>query len=102
MDARQPRGSQAHGRLRQTCCPRACRMKKPLTTAELQKIIHRWDNGQGVTVAVQAFAQAVPVAERTVWYWLGGRTIHPALGERIRSLKPPTVHQKERRDGSGS
>jgi hypothetical protein len=60
-----------------------------LTTAELQKIIARWDDGRGVTIAVQAFAQAVPVAERTVWYWIGGRQIHPAFVERIRSLKPP-------------
>jgi len=64
------------------------RMKKPLTTAELQRIIERWDNGEGVTAAVQAFAQAVPVAERTVWYWLGGRQVHQAMVERIRSLEP--------------
>lgn len=61
-------------------------MKKPLTTAELQRIIQKWDDGGGVTAAVQAFAQAVPVAERTVWYWLGGRKIHPAMAERIRAL----------------
>lgn len=59
----------------------------PLTTAELQKIVARWDDGRGVTAAVQAFAQAVPVAERTVWYWLAGRKIHQAMAERIRSLK---------------
>ncbi len=64
-------------------------MKKPLTTAELHRIIERWDDGGGVTAAVQAFAQAVPVAERTVWYWLGGRKVHQAMAERIRSLKPP-------------
>jgi hypothetical protein len=61
-------------------------MTKPLTTAQLQKIIAQWDAGRGVTAAVQAFAQAVPVAERTVWYWLGGRKIHPAMAERIRAL----------------
>jgi hypothetical protein len=64
-------------------------MKKPLTTAELQKIIARWDDGRGVTAAVRAFAQAVPVAERTVWFWLPGRQVHPAFVERIRSLQPP-------------
>jgi hypothetical protein len=64
-------------------------MSKPLTTAELQKIIARWDDGSGVTGAVQAFALAVPVAERTVWYWIAGRKIHQAMAERIRSLKPP-------------
>jgi hypothetical protein len=63
---------------------------KRLTIAELQKIIARWDDGSGVTTAVQAFAQAVPVAERTVWYWVGGRRIHPAMAARIRSLQPPT------------
>ena|ERR1700722_829125 len=61
-------------------------MKKQLTTAELQQIIARWGDGRGVTAAVQAFAQAVPVAERTVWYWLGGRTIHPAMAERIHQI----------------
>jgi hypothetical protein len=35
---------------------------------------------------VQAFAHAVPVAERTVWYWIGGQKIHPAMQARIRSL----------------
>ena len=64
-------------------------MKKTLTTAELNRIIERWDNGEGVTATVQAFAKAVPVAERTVWYWLGGRKIHQAMAERIRSLEPP-------------
>ena len=34
------------------------RPPKPLTTAELQRIIARWDNGEGVTDAVRAFAQA--------------------------------------------
>jgi hypothetical protein len=43
-------------------------MKKRMTTAELNRIIERWDSGAGVTAAVQAFAQTVPVAERTVWY----------------------------------
>jgi hypothetical protein len=71
------------------CRRYGCRMRKPLTTADLQKFIARWDDGGGVTAAVQAFAQAVPVAERTVWYWIGGRKIHPAMTERIRSLKPP-------------
>ena len=61
---------------------------KPLTTAELNRIIARWDTGQGVTATVQAFADAVPVAERTVWYWLGGRKIHRAMEARIRSLRP--------------
>lgn len=61
---------------------------KPLTTAELNRIIARWDDGAGVTAAVQAFANAVPVAERTVWYWLGGRKVHPAMAARIRSLRP--------------
>ncbi|HTU17783.1 MAG TPA: hypothetical protein VMG10_06930 [Gemmataceae bacterium] len=61
-------------------------MSKPITTAELQKIITRWDDGSGVTATVKAFAQAVPVAERTVWYWIGGRKIHRALAERIRGL----------------
>jgi hypothetical protein len=64
-------------------------MKKPLTTTQLQRIIARYDDGAGVTAAVQAFAQAVPVTERTVWYWLGGRKVHPAFVERIRSLQPP-------------
>jgi hypothetical protein len=64
-------------------------MNKPLTTAELQKIIARWDDGRGVTAAVQAFTQAVPVTERTVWYWIGGRRIHPAMQARIRLLQPP-------------
>jgi hypothetical protein len=65
-------------------------MTKPLTTAELSRMIERWRTpGGGVTAAVQAFAHAVPVAERTVWFWLGGRKIHPAFVERIRSLKPP-------------
>ena len=62
---------------------------RPLTTAELNRIITQWDDGSGVTAAVQAFAQAVPVAERTVWYWIGGRKIHPAMAERVRSLQPP-------------
>ncbi len=66
-----------------------------LTAAQLQKIIALWDDGSGVTAAVQAFAQAVPVKERTVWYWLGGRMIHPAFVERIRSLKPPRVKPKK-------
>lgn len=74
--------------------------QRPLTTAQLQKIIAQWDSGHGVTAAVQAFAKAVPVAERTVWYWIGGRKIHQAMAERIRSLKPPRTrnptHQKER------
>ena len=65
-------------------------MTRPLTTAELIRIVERWRcPGGGVTAAVQAFARAVPVAERTVWFWLGGRQIHPAFVERIRSLKPP-------------
>lgn len=59
---------------------------KPFTTAELNRIIERWDDGQGVTSAVKAFAAALPVTERTVWYWLGGRKVHPAMAERIRSL----------------
>jgi hypothetical protein len=42
------------------------RIAQPITTAELQKIIALWDDGSGVTGAVKAFAQAVPVAERTV------------------------------------
>jgi len=63
-------------------------MSHPLTTTELNSIISRWDTGQGMTAAVQAFAKDVPVAERTVWYWLGGRKIHQAMVERIRSLKP--------------
>ena len=58
-------------------------MTKHLTTAELQRIIARWDDGSGVTVTVQAFALSVPVAERTVCYWIGGRTIHAAIAERI-------------------
>src|SRR6266545_5487214 len=33
----------------------------PLTSAELQRIIEQWDTGEGVTAAVEAFAQAVPV-----------------------------------------
>ena len=61
-------------------------MLKRLTSAQLQKIIARWDDGRGATAAVQAFAKAVPVAERTVWYWIGGRKIHPAMVARIRSL----------------
>ena len=61
---------------------------KLLTAAELQKIIARWDDDGGVTAAVQAFAAAVPVAERTVWYRLRGRKIHPAMAARIRSLRP--------------
>lgn len=59
--------------------------QNPVTTNELQQLT-RGDNGGGVTAAVQAFAQAVPVAERTVWYWLGGRKIHPAFEGRIRQL----------------
>lgn len=43
-----------------------CPMCKPLTTAQLQKIIAGWDDGSGVTAAVQVFAAALPVAERTV------------------------------------
>jgi hypothetical protein len=65
------------------------RMTNPFTTAELQRILVRWDDRGGVTAAVLAFAQAVPVADRTVWYWLGGRAIHPAMAERIRSMEPP-------------
>jgi hypothetical protein len=61
---------------------------KPLTTAELNRIIARFDTDEGVTASVQAFANAVPVAERTVWYWLGGRKVHPAMQARIRSLRP--------------
>ena len=53
--------------------------QKPLTTAQLQKIIQRWDDGGGVTAAVQAFDLAVPVAERTGGYWIGGRKFHPAM-----------------------
>lgn len=64
------------------------RRQKPLTAAELTRIIERFDTGQSMTAAVQAFADAVPVAERTVWYWLGGRAIHPAMAARIRSLRP--------------
>jgi hypothetical protein len=64
-------------------------MSKPLSTAELQIIITRWDDGAGVTEAVKAFAQDVPVAERTVRYWIAGRRIHQAMAERIRSVKPP-------------
>jgi hypothetical protein len=64
-------------------------MSMPLTTAELQKIIARWDDGSGVTAAVQAFAQAVPVSERTAWYWLARRKIYLAMAERIRGLNPP-------------
>jgi hypothetical protein len=59
---------------------------KPLATAELNRIIARFDTGQGVTAAVQAFADAVPVAERTVWYWLGGRKVHRAMAARIRQI----------------
>jgi hypothetical protein len=47
---------------------------------------------------VQKFAQAVPVKSRTVWYWLAGREIHPAMEARIRSLDPftpPTPNRKE-------
>jgi hypothetical protein len=62
-----------------------------LTTAELHRIIARWDDGGGMTAAVQAFALAVPVAERTVWYWISGRKIHLAMAERIRSLQPPNT-----------
>jgi hypothetical protein len=72
---------QPHGAKRRT--------SSTLTTAQLQRIIARWDDGGGVTAAVQAFAQAVPVVERTVWFWLAGRKIHPAMAARIRSLQPP-------------
>ena len=64
-------------------------MTEPLTTAQLQKIVARWDDGSSVTAAVQAFAKAVPVVERTVWYWIGGRKIHRAFVKHIRSLQPP-------------
>jgi hypothetical protein len=70
---------------------------KPLSSVELNRIIERWDDGGGVTAAVQAFAQAMPVTERTVWYWLGGRTIHAAFVERIRSLKPPKTRKINRK-----
>jgi len=66
-------------------------MKKEMTTVELQRIIARWDDGVGVTGAVQAFAQDVPVAERTVWFWLAGRRIHQAMAERIRSWSRKTT-----------
>ena len=65
-----------------------CLTHRPLTLSELRRIIARFDTGQGLTAAVQAFAAAVPVAERTVWYWLDGRKVHPAMAERIRALKP--------------
>jgi hypothetical protein len=60
---------------------------KPFLTAELQRVIARWDDGGGVTAAVQAFAHDLPVAERTVWYWLSGeRQIRPLVAERIKGL----------------
>jgi hypothetical protein len=65
------------------------RITQPITAAELQRIIAQWDDGRGVTAAVQGFVQIVPVAERTVWYWIAGRKIHRAMAERIRSLKAP-------------
>jgi len=64
------------------------RATKTLTTAELQRILERWNDGGGVTTAVQALADARPVAERAVWYWLAARKIHRTMAERIRSLKP--------------
>jgi hypothetical protein len=75
------------------------RRRKPLTTAGLHRIIERWDNGGGVTAAVQAFAQAVPVAERTVWYWLGGRKIHWLWADKIRQIaaEKPTCQSRARR-----
>jgi hypothetical protein len=77
---------------------KARRPARPLTTTELQQIIARWDDGGGVTAAVQAFADAVPVAEWTVWYWLGGRMLHRARTERIRSLTPPKTRTTNRRE----
>lgn len=65
------------------------RSPKPLTTAQLQKIVAAWNDGRGLTATVQAFARTFPVADRTVWYWLGGQQIHPAMAARIRSLEPP-------------
>jgi hypothetical protein len=41
--------------------------------------------------SVRAFASAVPVSTRTVFYWLSGvRNMRPAMAERIRSLQPPS------------
>lgn len=35
-------------------------------------IAARWGDGTGVTATVHAIGQAVPAAERTVWYWIAG------------------------------
>jgi hypothetical protein len=50
---------------------------------ELRSIVARYES-------VKAFAGAVPVSTRTVFYWLAKRRkIRPAMAARIRSLQPP-------------
>jgi hypothetical protein len=79
---------------------------RPITPDALRRRIRKWDAGQGFEAALEAFAAAMPVSPRTVYYWLSGeRTIRPVIAERIRSVKPspssrsnqPRPHgQKER------
>lgn len=62
---------------------------RPITPTALRRRIRQWDTGQGFEAALQAFAAAMPVASRTVYYWLSGkRKIRPVIAARIRSLKP--------------
>jgi hypothetical protein len=56
---------------------------KRIDSRELRAIIARYDS-------VEAFAGAVPVSPRAVFYWLSGeRKMHPAMAARVRSLNPP-------------
>ena len=61
-------------------------MRNPLEPEDLRRIIKRWDSGEGFDAAVAAFAAAVPVASRTVYYWLAGRKMHPVFAARVRQL----------------
>jgi hypothetical protein len=62
---------------------------RPITPAGLRRRIQKWDTGQGFEAALKAFAAAMPVAPRTVYYWLSGkRKIRPVISERIRSIQP--------------
>jgi len=62
---------------------------RPITPAALRRLIQEWNTGEGFEAALIAFAAAMPVSQRTVYYWLSGkRKIRPVIAARIRSIRP--------------
>jgi len=61
-------------------------MTGTLKPAALRWIIKKRESVTGIDDAVSAFAKQVPVASRTVNYWLAGRKMHSVFEVRVLAL----------------